>query len=153
MEALEQSCLLVPEIAEVHNFHGEVLMSLNRRNEALVSFDEALHVDGTCSLPLLNKGVMRLSSENGDQPTQEDLAKAIELFDRAVEVDPSNDMAFIHRASYYCQVGDLKTALDNYDEAIRLTRSLPSLTDYLGFRILCAADYSLQQKLLKLSKQ
>jgi Tfp pilus assembly protein PilF len=146
-EALEQACLMVPELAEVHNFHGEVLMSENKRDEALRKFLEAGNVDEKCSLPLLNRGVMLMSNEAGEPPSDEDLEKAIELFNQAVEADPTNEIAFIHRASYYCHVGDLKTALENYDRAIELTKSVPYLTEYLCFRHMCAADLAAQGSL------
>jgi Tfp pilus assembly protein PilF len=149
LEALEQACLLIPELAEVHNFLGEVLMTINRKEEAIHKFEEATNVDEHCALPLLNRGVMFMSSEAelGLPPSNEDLQRAIELFDKAVAADPTSEIAYIHRASYYCHTGDLKTALENYDKAIELTKSLPSLIEYLGFRCICAADFEAQKKL------
>lgn len=147
LEALEQACLMVPELAEVHNFHGEVLMSLNKRDEAITKFLEASNADEHCALPLLNRGVMFMSAEPGAPPTEEEMKHALEMFNKAVDVDPTNEIAYIHRASYYCTIGDLKTALENYDRAIELTKSVPYLIEYLGFRYMCAADLSVQEAL------
>jgi len=153
LRSLEQACLLVPELAEVHNFLGEVLMSVDRKEEAVAAFDQALHVDSSSVLPLLNKGVMHLSRSDDHTPTEEDLQAALRFFNQAVNVDPSSEVAYIHRASYYCQVGDLKAALENYDLAIASAKSRPSLLEYLSFRALCEADLTAHDTLSKSFRQ
>jgi len=147
LEVLDRACVMIPEIGEVHNFHGEVLMSLNKRDEASKKFADAMNADDQCVLPLLNRGVMYMSTEDGSLPVDEDLKSAISLFDQAVAIDPTCDIAFIHRASYYCIVGDLKMAMENYDKAIEITNAMTYLKEYLGFRAMCVADIAVQEKL------
>lgn len=144
---LEQSCLLLPELAEVHNFHGEVLMSLGHREEAIAKFMDATNADKHCALPLLNRGVLFMQKEDPSQaPSEEDMKQALELFDLAVQVDPSSEIAYVHRASYYGLLGNLDEALRNYERAIELAKSLTDLQEYCSFRAACQAQRAIQQK-------
>ena len=68
----------------------------------------------------------------------------------AIKIDPTSEIAFIHRASYYCLIGDLNMAVENYNQAINLTKSVPFLTEYLIFRLMCTVDIAIQEKVKKI---
>ncbi|KAH9262868.1 hypothetical protein BASA82_000123 [Batrachochytrium salamandrivorans] len=79
-------------------------------------------------------------------PSEEEMNQALELFDLAVQVDPSSEIAYVHRASYYGLLGNLDEALKNYERAIELAKSLTDLQEYCSFRAACQAQRAIQQR-------
>ena len=79
LQSLQKACEIVPELPEVHNYYGEVLMTVGRSDEAIKKFSDASAADPNCALPLLNRGVMYMSSSDGSPSSQADLAE-VSLF-------------------------------------------------------------------------
>jgi len=50
-----------------------------------------------------------------------DLDLAITDFDRAIELDPADALAYINRGFAYAEIGDLDRAIADYTEVLRIS--------------------------------
>ena len=145
LSQLELACRVIPELAEVHNYFGEVLMSVGRMDEAVEKFHDATNADDKCALPILNQGVMFMqggaAAGAGDaSPSAQDLKDALALFDAATQIDPTCEVAYVHRASFHFHVADFERAIQDYDRAIDLARTKMDLAEYAGLRAVARAQ-------------
>ena len=62
-----------------------------------------------------------------------DFTKAIEILDKAIEINPQYSEAFIRRAEYYLKTFEFDDALDDLDEAIRVNKNAHEAYALNGF--------------------
>ena len=143
---LQRACEVVPELPEVHNYYGEVLMTAQRVAEADRKYADAIAADPACALPLLNRGVMLMNAAPGALG-QAELASAGALFDQAVSIDPTCELAYAHRASYFFHLGDFDSAMREYALAVQHAKTKMDAAEYLGLKAFCQARANAARKL------
>jgi glycosyltransferase involved in cell wall biosynthesis/regulator of sirC expression with transglutaminase-like and TPR domain len=108
---LDRALALAPELPEVHECRGRILLGIGAAREAAGSFDRLVELRGDAAA-FLHRG--RAWALAGEQRI------AIGNFDRAIDLDPSLAEAFIQRGRAWLAQGDARTAVANLDRAIEL---------------------------------
>jgi len=90
---------------------GQVLLDLDRAEEALVCFDDALKLDARHAEALVKKGE---ALERSRQPDE-----AIACYDRAIAADRSFTMAYLHKGGLCNRLARHDEALRCYEEALK----------------------------------
>lgn len=62
------------------------------------------------------------SARAGERSAKSDLDGAIANYDKAIELDPTNEVYFLNRGNQYYNKKDFNRAVENYGEAIRINR-------------------------------
>jgi len=90
---------------------GQVLLDLDRAEEALACFDDALKLDPHHAEALVKKGE---ALERSRQPDE-----AIACYDRAIAADRSFTMAYLHKGGLCNRLARHEEALRCYEEALK----------------------------------
>lgn len=122
-EALEK----FPNVAEVNNYYGEILLDKRDFAEANKRFDTAIKLDPTNPLSYINKA-LALFQEN------QDIEGAINLTKKAIEVDEHCDVAYAHLAQMHLQQGNLQGAVENYETATNYARTEADMANMISCR-------------------
>ena len=105
-----------PKNPDVFYYRGEIYLDQQKVEEAIAQFDHAISINPRLPLSYLNKGIVHFHIKG-------DLDGAIELVQKAIEVDPRCDLAFTHLAQMYMQQGKLDEAIITYKRAVDLSRT------------------------------
>ena len=103
---------LRPKSPQVLLNHGLVLNAMNRHQEALASFDEALKHKGRFAEALNNRGSVLVTLGRS--------AEALDNFKRAIAIKPDYADAFYNQGNALKELDRYDEALKSYDRAIAL---------------------------------
>jgi tetratricopeptide (TPR) repeat protein len=103
---------LNPAFMKALNNRGVVYEKKGDEDRALESFDAALELDKTYPYALVNRGDV--------YSKKQDYQRALADYDKAVQADAKLASAWSGRCLARAQTGNLKTALEDCNEAIRL---------------------------------
>lgn len=162
--SLENACLQSPELPDVHNYYGEVLLSLERYEEAENQFMQAYNSDFTHPTSYINRALSRIQHVNniitqsgGNGLSESDIshaeairAEAFKLFDKAIEVDPTCETVYVHMANDFFQRGELPKAIELFQKAIDLSKTSNDLEEYCAMRASCQAQMDAAAVLTKI---
>ena len=90
---------------------GQALLSNDRAEEAIASFDEVLAIDPNHAEALVKKGT---ALEKLRQPQE-----ALEYYDRAIAVDGSLTIAYLHKGGLCSRLERYSEAMECYERALR----------------------------------
>ena len=110
--SLEEAERIEPQSSEVHSYRGELFFAQSMMEEAREAFDKAIECDGGNPTPYVNAAlaVMNIPSAPGHPP---DIPEAIRLLEKAIEVDPQFQTAYVHLGQLKLSMAtDLTTARD-----------------------------------------
>lgn len=128
-----------PDHPDVYNFHGELLAEMQMFEQAIAKFEKAIQVGGNrCPLAYVNHGVLLFQ-------IHQDAQQATSLCHKAIGVDPLCEAAYLHLAQLALQQGQLKEAVERYDQAINLLRTQPELSDAFCCREAAVAQLKVQE--------
>lgn len=105
-----------PKSPEAHNYYAELLMAMDRNEEALARLDEALKCDSTFILASVNLAILNL------QYTK-DFARAEVYCLKALEGDPESDVANATLAQIYLVQNKNKEAAVAFQRCIEYART------------------------------
>lgn len=134
-EVFDSIKTIFPQSADMHYYLGEVLLDQRRVDEAIVEFDKAISLDSKIPLPYLNKvyfipmcclhlfsiitqGIVYFHLK-GDKNA------AVAETEKAIQVDPRCDLAFVNLAQMHIHNGKMVDAIAAYEKAVTLARTLP----------------------------
>ena len=114
-----------PEDADLYFQRGIALSNLEQFDEAIADFDKALSLDPqhagaqlyraqiqSAIAGILNdRGCLHIESGN--------LTLALEDFDEAIRLDPTNAITYSNRGALHSKLGQLQRAIEDYGAAIR----------------------------------
>ena len=109
---LTEAIRLDPSLSVAYGNRGNVYDRLERFEEALQDYDRAIELDPENALGHRNR------------------AGTLLALNQAIHVDPGLAEAYVKRAAAYTMVGDLDTALNDYDEATSINSGYIEV--YLG---------------------
>jgi len=89
---------LAPDMSEVYQVRGEILLSRNDLHGAIAQFDKAIDLDPTNPVPLYNKGMALIQLDS----FQTDRTK--DLFEAALRVDPTCMVALMRLSELKLQL-------------------------------------------------
>src|ERR671932_277048 len=130
----EQALALVPDNPEAIEAIGQVLLRLDRFEEAEASFLKALELDPDWVAPRIGLATLAMC---GDEPF-----KVVHHLERATALDPEYPDAFVELGRYYALMGEADLARATFE---RWTRAHPEDADMLinaGLTAFDAADYT-----------
>ncbi|CAG8493447.1 9908_t:CDS:10 [Ambispora leptoticha] len=111
--------------ADMHNYYGELLLDLQRFDEAMEQFDKAIELQKSNPLPYVNKALAAFQ--------RQDAAQAEELCRKALEVDPDSDVANPAMSQILIQQGKTEAALKYIEKCVEVARTEPELVAHLQF--------------------
>lgn len=141
--SLEEAERIEPQSSEVHSYRGELFFAQSQMEEAREAFDKAIECDGGNPTPYVNAAlaVMNIPSAPGHPP---DIPEAIRLLEKAIEVDPQFQTAYVHLGQLKLSMAtDLTTARDVialYDKGLDHCRTPEELKDIVSMRVLTVAQ-------------
>ena len=86
-----------------------------------------------------------LCDQGSEKLRAEDYKAAIDNFDRCIQLNPKNGLAYLSRGDTYYALGDYKQAVDNYDQALS---RLPQNVSGIGARL----DFDKHSRVLTVGK-
>ena len=141
--SLEKAEEIDPQSSEVHSYRGELFFAQGEMVEARAAFDRAIECDAGNPTTFVNAAlaVMNIPTTAGHPP---DIPEAIRLLEKAIEVDPQFQTAYVHLGQLKLSMAtDLTTAKEVialYDKGLDHCRTAEELKDIVSMRILTVAQ-------------
>jgi import receptor subunit TOM70 len=132
-----------PESSEVHSYRGELLFAQGDFDGAKAEFNLAIKYDAGNPSPYVNAALVVLNTAgmNGGPPN---ISDAIQLLEKAVEVDPQFQQAYLHLGQLKLSMATTLSAAREvvllYDKALEYCRAAEELKDIVSMRILTVAQ-------------
>ncbi len=140
--SLEKAEKIDPQSSEVHSYRGELQFAQGQMEEARAAFDRAIECDGGNPTPFVNAALAVMNTPTAGGPP--DIPEAIRLLEKAIEVDPQFQTAYVHLGQLKLSMAtDLTTARDVialYDKGLDHCRTAEELKDIVSMRILTVAQ-------------
>ncbi|KAJ3343379.1 TOM (translocase of outer membrane) complex component [Gonapodya sp. JEL0774] len=145
LQGFEECSRRNPGSADVWNYYGEILLDMQRFDEAVSNFDKAIKIRPVSPLSYMNKAFSYIQ--------RQDLAQAEQFCRRATEVDPKCDLAYAQWAQILMQQNKLDEALEKYEVAISLSRTEPEVVQNVMFRTAALAQRDVLQQFPQLASK
>ena len=140
---IDESLKSSPRNSEVHSYKGELHFTSGDIASALKEFEIAIECEPLNPTPYVNAA---LAVQN-QQPTPggtPDFARAIEYFNKALEVDPQFQAAYIHLGQLMLSLAksldDAIPVIELYEKGIRECRTEDETRDIVRMRVLAKAQ-------------
>ncbi|OUM66123.1 hypothetical protein PIROE2DRAFT_59575 [Piromyces sp. E2] len=115
IKTFEDASKKFPNSPDLHNYYGEILMDLQRFDDAMNEFDKASKVAPQLPFSYVNKAIL--------YQQKMDLLNSEKFVRKAIEVDPECDIAHVHLAQICLQKHDIAEAVEEYGKAIEVART------------------------------
>ena len=148
--ALELASEVDPDSSEVYSYRGEMHFAQGEFQEAREAFDKAIACEASNPTPYVNAAlaVLNIPNPSGGPP---DVAEAVRLLEKAIEVDPQFNAAYVHLGQLKLSMAtDLSTASEVvalYDRGLQYCRTAEELKDIVSMRLLTVAQVDAAQSL------
>jgi import receptor subunit TOM70 len=121
-----------PQVPDVYNYYGELLLDQQKYQEAIEKFDTAVEMEQSNKplfinvLPLINKALALFQWRN-------DFSEAEQLCQKALIIDPECDIAVATMAQLLLQQGKVTEALKYFERAAELSRTEGEIVNALSY--------------------
>jgi len=115
IKTFEDAAKKFPNSPDLHNYYGEILMDLQRFDDAMNEFDKASKVAPQLPFSYVNKAIL--------YQQKMDLLNSEKFVRKALEVDPECDIAHVHLAQICLQKHDIAESVEEYSKAIEVART------------------------------
>ncbi|ORX58591.1 TPR-like protein [Piromyces finnis] len=115
IKTFEDASKKFPNSPDLHNYYGEILMDLQRFDDAMNEFDKASKVAPQLPFSYVNKAILHQQKM--------DLLNSEKFVRKAIEVDPECDIAHVQLAQICLQKHDIAEAVEEYGKAIEVART------------------------------
>lgn len=121
-----------PQVPDVYNYYGELLLDQQKYQEAIEKFDTAVEMEQQNKplfinvLPLINKALALFQWKN-------DFSEAEQLCQKALIIDPECDIAVATMAQLLLQQGKVTEALKYFERAAELSRTEGEIVNALSY--------------------
>ena len=121
-----------PQVPDVFNYYGELLLDQQKFQEAIEQFEQAIEIEkstkpiGMNVLPLINKALAIFQ-------WKQDFAEAEDLCQKALIIDPECDIAVATMAQLLLQQGKVTDALKYFEQAAELSRTEGEVVNALSY--------------------
>ncbi|KAL8243936.1 hypothetical protein R6Q59_010194 [Mikania micrantha] len=137
------------KVPDVYNYYGELLLDQQKFQEAIERFETAIEMERSQKptnmnvLPLINKALALFQ-------WKQDFAKAEELCEKALVIDPECDIAVATMAQLLLQQGNVTRALEYFERAAELSRTEGEIVNALSYAEATRTQLEVSQKYPKL---
>lgn len=128
-EYFQKGVRQIPDYPFVHSDLSRTLLAQGKFEAALSAINEAIKLNPGEYWFRIDRGRLLLNHLN-------DAGRALEDFDKAVELDPSNFYAYVFRAGIHYQTGRRRSAILDYQQILELRPDY-----YFGYRPLGILQY------------
>ena len=121
-----------PQVPDVFNYYGELLLDQQKFQEAIEQFEQAIEIEkstkpiGMNVLPLINKALAIFQ-------WKQDFAEAEALCQKALIIDPECDIAVATMAQLLLQQAKVTEALKYFEQAAELSRTEGEVVNALSY--------------------
>ena len=146
---LETAERVDPDSSEVQSYRGELFFTQQEFGQAKEQFEKAIKLEPTNPTPYVNAALAVLNTpqqQMGGGPAQmQEIAKeACDLLERAIEVDPHFQAAYVQLGQLKLgMAGDLKSAgtvIDLYEKGLSYCRTKEDMKDLCSMKLLTQAQ-------------
>ncbi|KAK4982669.1 TOM (translocase of outer membrane) complex component [Elasticomyces elasticus] len=167
-----------PDVPDVYNYYGELLLDQQKFQEAVEKFERAVEMEknsagggeggsgkvGMNVLPLINKA-LALFQWKQDFKAAEDLCKqalisesfylrgVISMLNKVIPVDPECDIAVATMAQLLLQQGKVTDALTYFERAAELSRTEGEIVNALSYAEATRTQLEVQEKYPQLASR
>ncbi|KAJ4349429.1 TOM (translocase of outer membrane) complex component [Didymosphaeria variabile] len=141
-----------PQVPDVYNYYGELLLDQQKYQEAIEKFDTAVEMEQQNKplfinvLPLINKALALFQWKN-------DFAEAEQLCQKALIIDPECDIAVATMAQLLLQQGKVTEALKYFERAAELSRTEGEIVNALSYAEATRTQLEVQEKYPRLASR
>lgn len=136
VEDFNRAIRIDPENGLAYSNRAGAFLKQNAFDNAIADYAKAIQLDAADLLVYLNYGLICL--ERGDADV------AFELLSKAVSLDPDCGHAFAGRGFALSSKGEFRSAIGDYEEAIRLAPNDPIASNNLAWLLATCPDESLR---------
>lgn len=127
VEMLQKTVEKYPDSADAHSLFAQVLQDMQQFAKAEEHFDQAIGIEPKNPVHRVYKGMLMLQS-------RQDVERAVELVNEALEIDEKCDFAYETLATLEVQRGNLDKAIELFNKAIDLVRTEGELAQTFSLR-------------------
>lgn len=139
--ALDEAERVDPRSSDVHSYRGELFFAQGKFVDARAEFNLAIDCDKENPTPYVNAALAVMNTPTVSGP---DIPEAIDLLEKAIDVDPQFHTAYVHLGQLKLSMAtDLRTAREVialYDKGLTYCRTADELKDIVSMRILTVAQ-------------
>lgn len=141
-----------PDVPDVFNYYGELLLDQQKYQEAIEQFDQATTIEKKTKpnsinvLPLINKALAVFQ-------WKQDFAEAEKLCNDALQIDPECDIAVATMAQLLLQQGKVTDALTYFEKAAALSRTEGEVVNALSYAEATRTQLEVQEKYPQLANK
>ncbi|MCB9285238.1 MAG: tetratricopeptide repeat protein [Lewinellaceae bacterium] len=121
------------EAPDAYNNRGMAFFSQERTDEALADYNQAISLDSTYYLPILNRGTLFLSLGNHDQ--------ALKDLNKGLELAPDFEKGYINRAGVYLKTERFEEAIQDYDKVLEMNPNIAQIYYLRGYAKMSLGRY------------
>jgi len=137
---LKETALKYSHLPEGHMLAAQVSMEFQEFSEAEKSFDTALKVDPSNASVYVHKGLLILRSSG-------DMTKALEMMQKAIDLDDKCEFAYESMGSVEVQRGNLVKAIEHFEKAMNLVKSERELAHIITLKAAAEAQIAYAKRL------
>jgi mitochondrial import receptor subunit TOM70 len=120
----EDAKLKFARSSEVYNYYGEILMDMQKFDEAEQEFDKAIEINPKNPLAYINKSI--LLAQKGRIPDAETTCRL------AIEADPACDIGYTQLAQLMCHQNKIDEAIEIYERAVGVCRTATEVANVVS---------------------
>ncbi|KAL9054145.1 MAG: hypothetical protein Q9162_004328 [Coniocarpon cinnabarinum] len=141
-----------PQVPDVFNYYGELLLDQQKFQEAIEQFEQAIEIEkstkpiGMNVLPLINKALAIFQ-------WKQDFNEAEELCQKALIIDAECDIAVATMAQLLLQQGKVTEALKYFEQAAELSRTEGEIVNALSYAEATRTQLEVQEKYPQLASR
>jgi import receptor subunit TOM70 len=133
-----------PESSDVQSYRGELLFTQQEFVEAKKYFEIAMKLEPKNPTPLVNTALAVLNTPPPPGRQMEMAQEAIGLLEKAIEVDPQFQAAYLQlcqlKLGVATDLGTSKEVIKLYDQGLSFCRTKEEMKDMIGMKILTQAQ-------------
>ena len=148
---LDQAADYDAQSSEVHCYRGELHFAEGDFSKAKDEFEKAMECDAYNPTPYVNAALAVVNTPPSGGAMMPDVAEAVRLLEKAVEVDPMFHAAYVQlgqmKLSMATDLSKAREVIALYDRGLEYCRTPEELRDICNMRILTVAQIDAAQAL------
>lgn len=141
---LETAERVDPGSSDVQSYRGELLFTQNEFVKAKEQFDKAIKLEPNNPTPYVNSALAILNTPPAPGMQMEMARDAIELFEKAIEVDPQFQAAYVQmgqlKLGMATDIGMAREVIVLYEKALSHCRTKEEMRELMGMKVLTQAQ-------------